>query len=302
VRRCAPRQSNRRVQSRKSGAVRRERKAKAQLERGRSQACRRGNGEALTSQEAAQLEALIYPERAPLARVVLASGSFGYDPRDDDEVVRIARLIADEPEVASLDHDDLRTRLASVRNGSTSTFQRLPSHAPHRTGAMAQGFSGHPRLPSCVASGSAVQSRGEPPSPASAREPLALGRPLSRLAAADRPRVWLGYRHVVKRIVARPGRVAFCGKYDTGIIRAVNISRRRGRGITLTPPRDDAENAAAPAGIPKRAHRCRRDVSDGWRQRAAELRKLRRETRDEKSTLPLRMSTSPWNGCGRLGV
>jgi hypothetical protein len=26
------------------------------------------------------------------------------------------------------------------------------------------------------------------------------------------------------------GTVAFCGKYDTGIIRAVNISRRRGRG------------------------------------------------------------------------
>ena len=71
---------------------------------------------------AAALEALIYPERAPLARVVLAAGSFGYDPRDDAEVVRIARLIADEPEVASLDHDDLRTRLASVRNGSTFTF------------------------------------------------------------------------------------------------------------------------------------------------------------------------------------
>jgi hypothetical protein len=51
-----------------------------------------------------------------------AAGSFGYDPRDDAEVVRIARLIADEPEVASLDHDDLRTALASVRNGSTFTF------------------------------------------------------------------------------------------------------------------------------------------------------------------------------------
>jgi hypothetical protein len=36
--------------------------------------------------------------------------------------VRIARLIADEPEVASLDHDDLRTRLASVRNDSTFAF------------------------------------------------------------------------------------------------------------------------------------------------------------------------------------
>jgi hypothetical protein len=36
--------------------------------------------------------------------------------------VRIARLIAYEPEVASLDHDDLRTRLASVRNGSTFAF------------------------------------------------------------------------------------------------------------------------------------------------------------------------------------
>jgi hypothetical protein len=40
---------------------------------------------------------------------------------------------------------------------------------------MAQGFSGHPRLPSCVASGSAVQSRGEPPSPASAGEPARVG-------------------------------------------------------------------------------------------------------------------------------
>ncbi len=98
-----------REQSRKSSAVRRERKAKAQLEQGRSQARRRGNGKALSDQDAAALEALIYPERAPLARVVLASGSLGYDPRDDAEVVRIARLIADEPEVASLDHDDLRT-------------------------------------------------------------------------------------------------------------------------------------------------------------------------------------------------
>ena len=56
------------------------------------------------------------------ARVVLASGTFNYDPRDDADVVRIARLIADEPEVASIDHDDLRTALASVRNGSTFTF------------------------------------------------------------------------------------------------------------------------------------------------------------------------------------
>src|SRR6266513_2734624 len=72
------------------------RRAKAQLEQGRSQASRRVNGKALTDQDAAALEALIYPERAPLARVVLASGSFGYDPRD-------------EAEVASLDHDDLRT-------------------------------------------------------------------------------------------------------------------------------------------------------------------------------------------------
>ena len=111
-----------REQSRKSSAVRRERKAKAQLEPGRSEALRRGNGKALSVREAAALEALIYPERAPLARVVLAAGSFGYDPRDDAEVVRIARLIADEPEVASIDHDDLRTRLASVRNGSTFTF------------------------------------------------------------------------------------------------------------------------------------------------------------------------------------
>jgi len=63
-----------------------------------------------------------YPERAPHARVVLAAGSFNYDPRDDADVVRIARLIADEPELASLDHDDLRTALASVRNGSTFTF------------------------------------------------------------------------------------------------------------------------------------------------------------------------------------
>jgi hypothetical protein len=61
------------------------------------------------------------PERAPLARVVLASGTFNYDPRDDADVVRIARLIADEPEVASVNHDDLRTALASVRNGSTFT-------------------------------------------------------------------------------------------------------------------------------------------------------------------------------------
>jgi NAD(P)-dependent dehydrogenase (short-subunit alcohol dehydrogenase family) len=43
-------------------------------------------------------------------------------PRDDADVVRIARLIADQPELASLDHDDLRTALASVRNGSTFTF------------------------------------------------------------------------------------------------------------------------------------------------------------------------------------
>jgi hypothetical protein len=108
-------------ESRKSSAVRREREAKAQLEQSRSEALRRGNGTALTDQEAAALEALLYPERAPPARVVLAAGSFGYDPRDDAEVVRIARLIADEPEVASIDHDDLRTALASVRNGSTFT-------------------------------------------------------------------------------------------------------------------------------------------------------------------------------------
>jgi hypothetical protein len=102
--------------------VRRERKAKAQLEQGRSEARQRENGKALSDQDASALEALIYPQRAPLARVVLASGGFGYDPRDDAEVVRIARLIADEPEVASLDRDDLRTALASVRNGSTFTF------------------------------------------------------------------------------------------------------------------------------------------------------------------------------------
>ena len=111
-----------REQSRQSSAVRRERKAQAQLEPGRSEALRRGNGKALSDEDAAELEALVYPERAPLARVVLASGSFGYDPRDDAEVVRIARLIADEPELASIDHDDLRTRLASVRNGATFTF------------------------------------------------------------------------------------------------------------------------------------------------------------------------------------
>ncbi len=109
-----------REQSRKSSAVRRERKAKAQLEPGRSEALRRGNGKALTDQEAAALEARLYPERAPHARVVLASGTFSYDPRDAD-VVRIARLIGDEPEVASVDHDDLRTALACVRNGSTFT-------------------------------------------------------------------------------------------------------------------------------------------------------------------------------------
>ena len=80
------------------------------------------NGKALPDREAAAREARICPERAPLARVGLASGSFGCDPRDDAEVVRIARLIADEPEVASIDHDDLRTALASVRNGSTFTF------------------------------------------------------------------------------------------------------------------------------------------------------------------------------------
>jgi hypothetical protein len=110
-----------REQSRKSSAVRRERKAQAQLEPGRSEAPRRGNGKALTDQEAAALESRLYPERAPHARVVLASGTFSYDPRDDADVVRIARLIADEPEVASVDHDDLRTALASVRNGSTFT-------------------------------------------------------------------------------------------------------------------------------------------------------------------------------------
>jgi hypothetical protein len=127
-----------REQSRKSSAVRRERKAKAQLEPGRSQAFRRENGKALSDQDAAALEALIYPERAPLARVVLAAGSFGYDPRDDADVVRIARLIADEPELASLDHDDLRTALASVRNGSTFTFltPAFSCAAPHgRNGA-----------------------------------------------------------------------------------------------------------------------------------------------------------------------
>jgi hypothetical protein len=67
-------------------------------------------------------QALIYPERAPLARVVLASGSFGYDPRDDADIVRIARLIADEPEVASIDHDDLRTPTRSSSPDSTFTF------------------------------------------------------------------------------------------------------------------------------------------------------------------------------------
>jgi hypothetical protein len=45
-----------------------------------------------------------------------------------------------------------------------------------------------------------------------------------------------------KRLPDRqPGHVAFCGKYDTGIIRAVNIARRRERDIPLTPPRDAAE-------------------------------------------------------------
>ena len=73
------------------------------------------------------VDVVVLPTRRRLANVahdevVLAAGSFGYDPRDDAEVVRIARLIADEPEVASLDHDDLRTALASVRNGSTFTF------------------------------------------------------------------------------------------------------------------------------------------------------------------------------------
>jgi len=111
-----------REQARKSSAVSRERKAKVQLEPGRSEALRRGNGKALSDREAAALEALIYAERAPLARVVLASGSFGYDPRDDAEVVRIARLIADEPELFSPDRDDLGTALASVRNGSTFNF------------------------------------------------------------------------------------------------------------------------------------------------------------------------------------
>ncbi len=109
----------RREQSRKSSAVRRERKAKAQLEQAGSQAFRREHGKVKTPPHS---RPRIYPERAPLARVVLAASSFGYDPRDDAEVVRIARLIADEPEVASLDHDDLRTRLASIRNGSTFTF------------------------------------------------------------------------------------------------------------------------------------------------------------------------------------
>ena len=41
-------------------------------------------------------------------------------------------------------------------------------------------------------------------------------------------------------VLADPG-VAQCGKYDTGIIRAVNISRCRGRDIPLRPPRDAAE-------------------------------------------------------------
>ena len=72
--------ANAREQSRKSSAFRRERKAKAQFERGRSQALWRENGKALPHQEAAALEARLYPERAPLARVVLASGSFGYGP------------------------------------------------------------------------------------------------------------------------------------------------------------------------------------------------------------------------------
>jgi hypothetical protein len=58
-----------REQSRKRSAVRRERKAKAQLEPGRSEALRRRNGKALTDQEAAALEARLYPERAPHARV-----------------------------------------------------------------------------------------------------------------------------------------------------------------------------------------------------------------------------------------
>jgi hypothetical protein len=70
-----------REQSRKSSAVRRERKAKAQLEPGRSQARRRGNGKALSDREAAPLEALIYPERAPLARVVLAASGSCVAPR-----------------------------------------------------------------------------------------------------------------------------------------------------------------------------------------------------------------------------
>jgi len=55
-----------REQSRQSSAVRRERKAQAQLEQGRSQALRRENGKALTDQDAAALEARIYPERAML--------------------------------------------------------------------------------------------------------------------------------------------------------------------------------------------------------------------------------------------
>ena len=111
--------------------------SKAQFEPGRSQARWRENAKALPHQEAAALEARLYPERAPLARVVLTSGSFCYDPRDDADVVRIARLIADEPELASLDHDDLRSALASSATAQRSTFE--PEHPRPESGVVICG-------------------------------------------------------------------------------------------------------------------------------------------------------------------
>ena len=137
----------------------------------RSQAFRRENGKALSDQDAAALEARIYPERAPLARVVLAAGSFGYDPRDDAEVVRIARLIADEPEVASLDHDDLRT-VQGQKDSRSSLTDGVPL-CPAANG---------PRLSACTPMMQPRETRSPPRPPRSAllRDANPLTRPRRR--------------------------------------------------------------------------------------------------------------------------
>jgi hypothetical protein len=61
------------------------------------------------------------------ASVVLAACSFSYEPARADDVLRVARLIATEPEVEFVPLDDLCAALASVEPGREFTFEQTPA-------------------------------------------------------------------------------------------------------------------------------------------------------------------------------